>query len=266
MVSRQDTSQRTYRLPPGRIVRRARERYLYDQTGERYLDVWLADGTAFLGHRPRGYGRLVKEETDRGLWGPFPTQWQARLGKALRELSRAAALPVDEIRLINGRYSPVPEGGSLRWLPAGTFETSSGGTHGGETVPAAIEVTLPVPGVVVPRNAVVEGLPAAAIALLTQGAHALTAYLSRDERYAREDVAARLSVPPGYRREGVWFLPDIAARNSGDHATQWESHRNDALTLGILLPPDPWTPLVIPDGMNSADQRNWERMCHGWTR
>jgi hypothetical protein len=273
---------RSYRLPPGRIVRRARGRYLYDQNSTRYLDIWLADGSAFLGHRPGGYGRLIKEETDRGLWSPFPTQWPARLGRALDDLARVAGCGTGTFLISNGRFSPDLPGGRGRWLPAGPLLHRKRDGGDGETAPSAteIEVVLPAPGVIVPDRTAPEELPAFSAALLTWAARTLVRYLRSDECTRRKEVAWELPVPPGYFREGVWFIPEVLQQElagniaSGDlsekeesfRMQKWEQRRASALECGILVPPDPWTPLVVPDDVQSTDRRSWERMCHEWSR
>ncbi len=269
---------RNYRLPPGRIVRRARDRYLYDQNSSRYLDAWLSDGAAFLGHRPDGYGRLVKEESDRGLWGAFPTQWPGRLRRALRELSALAGCNAGAFRIINGRFSPFQHAAAQRWLPVGSPPKEARIEIGSRTASstAPVDVVLPAPGIIVPEEAELVELPAFSVALLTWAAHALVAYLESDGCRLREETAAGLPSPPGYRRDGVWFVPEVAVGPAVgplndemepvlvQQLQQWEKRRTLALTCGILVPPDPWTPLVVPDGMQSADRRSWERMCDEW--
>lgn len=135
---------RSYLLPPGRFVRRARGPYLYDQHGDRYLDLWLQDGAALLGHRPKGYAQLAKAEIDRGLWGAFPTPWHRRLKRSAARLQpylcddsldHGDSLDCDDSRdravslyLLNGcswnAIRSLP-----RWLPtAGIVETTGNGS------------------------------------------------------------------------------------------------------------------------------------------
>ena len=71
------------RLP---FISRAREHRLYAVDGTRWADCWLDGGRALLGHRPAGLGQRIKNELDRGLTAPYPSRWEARLGKALHAL------------------------------------------------------------------------------------------------------------------------------------------------------------------------------------
>ncbi|MFA7565432.1 MAG: hypothetical protein WCY01_00260 [Alkalispirochaeta sp.] len=133
-----------------------------------------------------------------------------------------------------------------------------------------MDLVLPAPGVVVPAGVKPEELPTVAVALLTRGAQLLEAYLRSDGCLRRLEVAQRLSVPPGYSRSGVWMIPDSLIwpglrPDAGPEAqNRWETNRENALKCGIILPPDSQTPVVVPDGMQQADCRQWERMCCGW--
>ena len=71
------------RLP---AIRRARGYRLYAADGNRWLDCWCDGGRALLGHDPKGLGRRLKNEIDRGLHAPYPNPWTDRLAKALRRL------------------------------------------------------------------------------------------------------------------------------------------------------------------------------------
>lgn len=67
-------------------IRRARDYYLYDQGGRRWLDLWLDDGRALYGHRPPGLARVLKSFIDRGLYAPCQNYEQPRLTKLLSQL------------------------------------------------------------------------------------------------------------------------------------------------------------------------------------
>ena len=127
---------RAYQLPPGRIARRARRWWVYDQRGTRYLDFWQADGAAFLGHRPAGLSRVASAEIDRGLWEALPTPWPHRLRRALASLSVYAR--VEELVVINGVVASVDHA-FPRWLP-----TAEDG--GPLDVATGKYVVLPAPG------------------------------------------------------------------------------------------------------------------------
>ncbi|MDA3948299.1 MAG: hypothetical protein PF508_03650 [Spirochaeta sp.] len=258
---------RVYRLPAGKIVRRAREWYLYDQDGTRYLDFWQADGAAFLGHRPDGYARLAKAEIDRGLWTAVPTPWPGRLERALAELSvvvRPQAPP--RLEPVNGRPAATHPG-VTRWLPTGT-EPDAG----------VWQLVLPAPGVELPCGGAYTELSAVHAALLTRAAHNLLTYLSSAAAVDRRvRVAMESACPPGYTRRGAWFVPDApevanggnagSAGSAGDSAVQlqrWRDIADRALAARIVLPPDPWTPIPVPGEMQRTDQKQWENVCNEW--
>ncbi len=67
-------------------VRRARGYRLYCDDGRRYLDCYLADGGAVLGHSPEGLGKDIKAEIDRGLYAAVPSRHSRRLIAALKGL------------------------------------------------------------------------------------------------------------------------------------------------------------------------------------
>jgi hypothetical protein len=66
------------------LVKRARDFYLYDDKGERILDLYLDDGRAINGHRPGGLSLSLKNAIERGLYAPYPSIYSARLIKLLK--------------------------------------------------------------------------------------------------------------------------------------------------------------------------------------
>ncbi|MFP4441515.1 MAG: hypothetical protein ACLFST_00190 [Spirochaetia bacterium] len=62
-------------------INRAREYYLYDRNGTRYLDFYQNRGRALLGHRPDGVSALLKSEISKGVYSELPSreeEWAAR--------------------------------------------------------------------------------------------------------------------------------------------------------------------------------------------
>jgi len=70
-------------LPP---IKRARECRLYDIHGRRYLDMHLLGGRALLGHRPAGVFKEMKNILSRGVLGEYPSYYLGRLKKAMSRL------------------------------------------------------------------------------------------------------------------------------------------------------------------------------------
>ncbi len=237
-------------LPPGRYLRRAREWYLYDQQGDRYLDFWQGRGAAFLGHRPPGLARTVKEEIDRGLWSPAPTRWPYRLEKVLMELSAVADVP-------SLTLEPRP----LRWWPLAGVVAEASSLQVGSAATAAVQVVPPgVPGTGTPESPV---LLAAAVV----GLQALLRYLQETEAHSesarRVELAGTIACPPGYRRLGVAFFPD--PDETGRVVGRYDANRRTALELGFVLPPTPGEPIICPGVLGRRELRNWEVLNDRWS-
>ena len=69
-------------LPP---IKRARDFYLYDEKGRRFLDLYLDGGRALCGHRPNGLSNVLKNTISRGLYAPYPSVYSNRLDKVLKQ-------------------------------------------------------------------------------------------------------------------------------------------------------------------------------------
>lgn len=66
--------------------RRAREYHLYDDKGNRYLDLWQNDGRAIMGHRPGKFSQYFKNSISRGMWADYPNPKQKSLANLLKKL------------------------------------------------------------------------------------------------------------------------------------------------------------------------------------
>lgn len=67
-------------------IRRARDFRLYAYDNTRYVDLWQHGGKALLGHTPKHFLHVLKNEASRGLYSPFPHPAQRQLEKALHSL------------------------------------------------------------------------------------------------------------------------------------------------------------------------------------
>lgn len=86
-------SDKLYKLIPH--IKRARDFYLYDEKGNRYLDLYLDNGRAINGHRPAGLSLALKNTLSRGLYAPYPSKYTGRLIKLLqREFPRLKYLGI----------------------------------------------------------------------------------------------------------------------------------------------------------------------------
>lgn len=68
------------------VIGRARGYHLYALKGTRWLDCWLDDSRALLGHRPSKVSIRLKNEVDRGLYAPYPNRWTRRFEQSLIRL------------------------------------------------------------------------------------------------------------------------------------------------------------------------------------
>ncbi len=67
-------------------IKRARDYYLYDDRGTRYLDCYQNGGLALLGHRPQKVLHEMKNVLSRGLLADYPSIYDYRLLKSLETL------------------------------------------------------------------------------------------------------------------------------------------------------------------------------------
>ncbi|MCF6334672.1 MAG: hypothetical protein L3J12_02905 [Spirochaetales bacterium] len=67
-------------------IKRSRGYLLYDTQGKRYLDLFLDNGRAILGHRLDGISGVIKSTVSKGLTAAYPSIYENRLEKQLRQL------------------------------------------------------------------------------------------------------------------------------------------------------------------------------------
>lgn len=65
------------------LIVRAREYRLYGRDGRRYIDFFQDGGRALLGHRPPGWTRSIKSTASRGLFAPYRTPYQEKARRLL---------------------------------------------------------------------------------------------------------------------------------------------------------------------------------------
>ena len=68
------------------LLHRARDYRVYDVQGKRYLDMYLNNGRAFLGHKPPRVITDLKNSVSKGLLAEYPSLYRQKLAKALRKL------------------------------------------------------------------------------------------------------------------------------------------------------------------------------------
>ena len=248
-------------------INRCRDYHLYDGRGTRYLDMFLAGGTALLGHRPAGISQRVKNTMAKGLWTGYPTAWTGRLKKALGQLipefpevyifptlfeaEEWLTLSFPGIEICDPAVDLLDKNGSQGlislWRPFLPLEK--------ENIRAVLPI-LPMPGsfpgiVCFPRNTSLPGrpvrqddsrLPSYIMAGLVRSAVLLGSFFSGEvptgggnEKFPDK----RKLELPGWEQRGPYL------RYCG-HVDEYQTCFKNALEEHILLPPRPDVPAVIP--------------------
>jgi len=234
-------------------IRRAREYHLYDTAGRRYLDLYQNNGRAVLGHRPSGMSVRLKNTLSRGVFAEYPSSEEGKLLKAAAALIGEAFPVIRYYRTMEraltaagfpGRNPADPargETGELSlWRP---FLPLSG------EVRFALPV-LPLPGMEcgvilcaaagdLPDGDIPSPVTAAALTRCLWGLKALT------DREPAEEPAG-LPAFSGWERRGpylVWTGP----------AEEYPAFFRAGLTAGVLIPPSPEMPAVLPPELTSGD-------------
>ncbi|HOV37656.1 MAG TPA: hypothetical protein PLG79_02955 [Spirochaetales bacterium] len=238
-------------------IYRARDARLYDRKGRRYLDLWRNGGRALLGHRPDQIYRELKNVLQKGLVAEYPSLYAHRLEKALRalipgdwevrvfqNLQRARAEIKERLEEPFFSYSNPhsPPVSALYYRPfiqADYYRS-----------PVVLPV-LPFPGAFAPQPV-----------LIQKGC--------REETFSSEflEVSSRDPVSPflmAALTRTVWFLIKIQKERFswedwnligwkriacyGIPIFKLEEYPRvfcEFLSAGILIPPDPEDPLVLP--------------------
>ena len=246
------------------VIRRAREYHLYDNTGHRYLDLYLNGGRAILGHRPEGFSLILKNTLARGVYGEYPSHEEGKMLKAAR------ALWEDNYpRICYYRKSRD----ILNWLKDQKLirddsEISDPARNDGGTVSLwrpwidpdrqtrIILPVLPFPGMecgllVCASSSVEETLPPGDLpspvtaAGLARCLWSMKSLLDRTG-CAPADKQAGLPGFSGWTRRGNYLLW------KGDVGS-YEALFDKSLAGGVVLPPDPLCPAVIPPVLTSGD-------------
>ncbi len=250
-------------IPP---IKRARDYYLYDYQGRRYIDMFQNNGRALFGHRPRGVAGELKNTPAKGLLANYPSIYSKRLEKALRPLfpdhpafrvyrsaekavaAAAAALGVAELSLsdpaatVDEDIDAGPRRASL-WRPFLEEET--------ENVPVLFPV-IPFPGdlgpVIVccrnefearlsPSDPVSPVLPASLVRSIFTGAACRETMDSHN--WPRCDSVY-------FRQKG----PYLAARCGSE---EYKTLFREALAAGVLISPSPGGVSILPGHYTEGD-------------
>ena len=270
----------------GIVFRRAREWHLYDDQGKRYTDFCQDRGRALLGHRPQNLSTVVKNEISRGVWAVVDSPWPHRIHRQLERLFSGVTilktffLP-EEAAGPGGELEDdlEPEAVVRWWRPLQPEGLRFSGT---------IDIIAPLipwslPGIPQPLCAcsamgleVLEALQDgtsrynAVSPVHGAGIGRVLSLLQEDEAISqRLQVAEDLFIPSGYTRSGVYLVPsgmeDVLTRPPRETPVippEWNRFRRQALNCGVILPPSPSDPIIVPGELSRSERRQWERVWH----
>ena len=232
------------------VFRRARGYLLYDSSGNRYLDLYQDGGRAILGHRIPGMTGIIKSTASKGLTASYPSVYGRRLSAQLkllfpeageirfyRNIERALALLSDytgeNVRLEDFKDFPGTGCRFSIWRPFLEMPDS------GFFIPL-----LPFPGAFGPAVVVstgrAGGLAASdVISPLTASMMIKSCAALKNAQDQADDKAWEPFDSALWSRKGP-YLRFGAAEDS--HVRLFRA----ALENGVLLPPDPAVPGIIP--------------------
>ncbi len=256
------------------IIKRTRGYLIYDISGKRYLDFYQDSGRAILGHRLEGITRVIKSTVARGLMASYPSIYTARMDKQLKllfpeakefriysNIDRAmAALSINEgKKILVSDFVDFPTttceyafwrpflSHSLEWQESNFF------------IPL-----LPFPGnfgpvvvaanVVIAANSTAGGLPPSdslspmLCDMLIKSTVSLKRFLDEADSKKWEIFKS-----PVWDRIGPYLRFKIEGKD-------YELLFRKALESGVLLPPEPEIPGIIPMEYETGQIKEFMRM------
>ena len=238
------------------VVKRARDYYLYDLKGKRYLDMYQDNGRAVLGHRPEKISEVLKNTVSKGLIARYPSVYLSRLIKTLRSFfpdngnilissseERAAKLlgpdskPADIVMGRTGKavlwrpYTDTPIVGDMLFplLPVpGLFDLQ-------------IACLNPVRYGDLPESDIISPVLAAAVVRILYN-------LSRNK--PENDTVFLRTIDEGslFSRDGIYLRPLCSAE-------KYDNLYREALAKGIVLSPDLKFPSILPGILTDNEKK-----------
>lgn len=236
------------------MIKRTRGYLLYDTSGKRYLDFYQDSGRAILGHRMEGMTRVIKSTAARGLTAAYPSIYTARMEKQLKllfpeakefriysNIERAmAALSISEgKKILVSDFVDFPTTACqyIFWRPFLSYSLEWQGS--GFFIPL-----LPFPGnfgpIVIAANSTAGSLPPSDFLspmlcdILIKSTASLRKDLDKSDSNKREVFES-----PIWDRIGPYLRFKIEGKD-------YELLFGKALESGVLLPPEPEIPGIIP--------------------
>lgn len=222
-------------------IRRARDYYLYDSSGNRILDLFQDGGRAWLGHRPEGVSLQLKNTLSRGVYAPYPSPEEGKLLKALKALGeKVGAAEGDGWTALYLR--PDHRLAAALWRPDTPWPVRE----------SRVEALLPLPGLeygqilfeqsdAADRTGGDLPSPVLAAALNRTVWNLIHALESLDKESPRPDCSGE-----NWAQDGGYL------RWRGSEEAYADCFRK-ALSRGILIAPDPERPTILPLQRSDAD-------------
>ncbi len=248
-------------------IKRTRGYFLYDTRGIRYIDLYQDNGRAVLGHRLDGISGVIKSTVARGLTAAYPSVYSNRLEKQLkllfpgvrdflvfRNYERAAAslFPGNRALSSGSEFVDFPSAGDKY----GFWRPFTGSNLDWSIFRYFIPV-LPVAGsfgpVVVCSNSP-EAVPESDLLspmfydILIKSVVSLRKALSENSK--REES---LFNSPLWKRDGIYLRFKITGKAYSELFYK-------SLKCGVLLPPSPDNPGIIPLGFEPGQVRSFLNM------
>ena len=230
------------------VFRRARDYHLYDDRGNRYLDLYQNDGRALMGHRPGHFSQYMKNSISRGLWADYPPQHQRRLFTLIKKLfppyaeavlfrNRERALAALDIKELS---DPLKErGSSYLWRPE--LPDHPEGDHLFLRLPVAglVETQIVLSRLPLPEGDEVSPILVDALVRLFHDYR-----IWRTETLPPKDFSAY----PSFSQRGPYLAWNREPEN-------YQKIFREALEKGLLIPPQEKYPLVIPRELSDYEER-----------
>ena len=244
------------------VIRRARDFHLYDNGGRRFLDLYLNGGGAILGHRPEKFSLELKNTLSRGVYAQYPSHEEKKLYKAAQALwgslfpriryyrssTEVIYLFIKEGIMVNSGDIADPamgeKGPVSLWRPWAVLPEDA----------LYVFPVLPVPGmetgvVVCSRGDLIlpEGdLPSPVTAAgITRCLWSLHKQIGNGHYF---DPETEKSLPgfSGWEKRGP-YMRYLGSRE------EYSVFFKESLAAGVLLPPDPAIPAILPSVLTSGD-------------
>ncbi len=242
-------------------IRRSREYHLYDFAGKRYLDLFLDDGRALLGHRPPGIPLELKNTFSKGLCAPYPSVYEQRFYRGLGVLfpeydDFRVYRNLERVRMIFHEHGITGTGRGISnppfdspgknmaafWRPF--LPEPEGKAYSLPGNPGYVIPVLPCPGNFYPVPVCVKKKEGNDLPRSDSVSPALLSALTRSiyelEKFSRqynEDLWKRFPAP-FWERKGPYLL----LRQGNELPELFRK----CLGNGILIPPDDRSPGIIP--------------------